>query len=346
MGCPWAGQAQPLQDVFGCGSAALRYSFALQFTLFFGVSAMKHAPMGIGTAQGGQAAVPIEDLCQRAGAERYGISLGEFGAILRQVASRYGRPAFNSRRTSLTDSEVADFWLERQRFLPDLALATGCARGSNAAWEEFIARFRPQLHRTALALTHEESSARELAESVYSELYGLPKADGHRVSKLDYYAGLGSLDGWLKAVLAQEYTNQRRRWKREVSLEEEDKKGTPLRERLPAPEPAAGTEPLLVASVDKVLSQVQASQRFILTCYFLEGWTLAQIAQAVRVHESTISRRLERTILELRDLILTDLQRQGLSSGEASEALQADVRDLAVDVRARLKPAGPQDEQG
>ena len=300
--------------------------------------------MGIGIAQGEPAAVPIEDLCRRARAERYGLTLGEFAAILRQVAGHYGGPALGSSPTSLTDSEVADFWLERQRFLPDLALARGCARGSEAAWQDFIERFRPQLHRMALALTHEESSASELAGSVYSELYGLPKGDGRRVSKLEYYAGLGSLDGWLKAVLAQEHTNQCRLRKRETSLEEEDDSGTSLRERLPAPEPPPVMDARLVAAVDGALAQLRPSQRLILTCYFLEGWTLAEIAQALGVHESTISRRIERTTTELRELILTDLRRQGFSPSEAREALHSDVRDLAVDVRARLKPAGAQDK--
>lgn len=304
-----------------------------------------------GVAQSEPAPGTIEDLYRRAGGERYGIALGEFAAILREVATDYGRSAGPGEVSDgVTDAQVVEFWLKGERFLPDLALARGCARGSNAAWELFIERFRPQLYRTALALTGEESSAWELADSVYSELFGLPKADGRRVSKLDYYAGLGSLEGWLKVVLAQEYTNRYRRTKREISLEEEDDTGTPLKDRLRAPDCAAESDSAadhrLVSAIDEALVQLQPSQRLILTCYFLEGWKLAQIALMLGVHESTVSRRIERTTGDLRNAILAGLRRRGMSSREARDALETDVRRVLVDVGARLRSTEPQEGSG
>ena len=46
-----------------------------------------------------------------------------------------------------------------------------------------------------------------------------------RISKLNSFTGRGSLEGWLRAVLAQEYVNRFRRQQRLVSLEEQAEAG-------------------------------------------------------------------------------------------------------------------------
>jgi len=57
--------------------------------------------------------------------------------------------------------------------IEDLALACACSEGNDQAWEHFIARFRPVLYVAARAITGDEPSGRELADSIYAELYGL-----------------------------------------------------------------------------------------------------------------------------------------------------------------------------
>src|SRR5579864_8096213 len=107
----------------------------------------------------------------------------------------------------------------------ELALARACAAGSNSAWEIFLTRFREKLYLSALRIAREDSAARELADTLYADLYGTNTRDGQRVSKLASYTGRGSLEGWLRTVLAQEYVNRYRRTKRLVSLDEESEEG-------------------------------------------------------------------------------------------------------------------------
>jgi RNA polymerase sigma-70 factor (ECF subfamily) len=57
----------------------------------------------------------------------------------------------------------------------------------------------------------------------------------------------------------------------------------------------------------------------------------------LRVHESTISRKVEKITTALRKRIRNGLTARGMSKRQADEALEADVRDLRVDVRARLQ---------
>jgi RNA polymerase sigma-70 factor (ECF subfamily) len=73
-----------------------------------------------------------------------------------------------------------------------------------------------------------------------------------------------------------------------------------------------------------------------LAYYFLDDLTLARIAAILRVHESTISRRLEKLVRQVRKDIVLCLTRKGMSRRQAEEALETDVRDLAIDIRKQL----------
>ena len=54
------------------------------------------------------------------------------------------------------------------------------------------------------------------------------------------------------------------------------------------------------------------------------------------MHESTISRKLEKLVRALRKDIFRRLTETGMSRRQAEEALEVDVRDLTVDIRSRL----------
>jgi RNA polymerase sigma-70 factor (ECF subfamily) len=170
--------------------------------------------------------------------------------------------------------------------------------------------------------------------------------EGNRVSRLAYYGGRGSLEGWLRTVLAQEYVNTYRKQRRLVSLDEESEEGVQF--AAATSESAAIADPRLENAIDEALRSLAAEERFILASYFLDGRTLAQIARALSVHESTISRKIEKLTKGLRKQIVKNLVRQRMSRRQAEEALSADVRDLALDIRSSLaqdSPAAPFSEK-
>ena len=100
-----------------------------------------------------------------------------------------------------------------------LVLARACAAGNDRAWEIFLNRYRATLYESAYKIAKEESAARGLADSLYADLYGVNEKGRQRASKLLYYQGRGSLQGWLRTVVAQEYVNRYRSTKREISLD-------------------------------------------------------------------------------------------------------------------------------
>jgi RNA polymerase sigma-70 factor (ECF subfamily) len=135
-------------------------------------------------------------------------------------------------------------------------------------------------------------------------------------------------------VLAQEFVNTYRRQRRLVSLDEEAEDGVQFAAASPNADvlPNDGIE----SATDEALRALSAEERFVLSSYFLDGRTLAEIARVLSVHESTISRRVEKLTKQLRKSILKSLSRQGMNRRQAEEALSVDVRDLALDLRASL----------
>src|SRR5258706_3450995 len=103
----------------------------------------------------------------------------------------------------------------------DLALAAACAAGEEAAWERFVLEYRPILYRAADALDR-TGRARELADAIYADLYGLTERDGERRSRYRYYEGRSSLATWLRAVLAQRYVDLLRAARRLDPLPEDE----------------------------------------------------------------------------------------------------------------------------
>jgi RNA polymerase sigma-70 factor (ECF subfamily) len=274
------------------------------------------------------AAIPesvAERLYRQAGAERFGLARGDFASILQEVADKYlPREA--------RQAELLEFLASLR--VEELALTRACARGNEAAWEVFLNRYREKLYTAAYSFAAEDSAARDLADSLYGDLYGTRTADGRRVSKLDSFTGRGSLEGWLRAVLAQEYVNRYRRQQRLVSLEERAEAGVQFRAE--EPDPAQAVDARLEEATDQALASLPAEDKFILASYYLDGRTLAEIARLLGVHESTISRKLERITASTRKAILAGLVERGMSSKEAVQAMEVEVTEISLDVRRRL----------
>jgi len=266
----------------------------------------------------------LPDLHAKAACDKIGVSRESFATMLIEVGSKHA--------SALPLAELRVFFLGLR--VDELALARACAAGHDAAWEIFLTRFREKLYLSALRITREDSSARELADNLYADLYGTTTRDGQRVSKLASYTGRGSLEGWLRTVLAQEYVNRYRRTKRLVSLDEESEEGVQF--QAPNPEPVQSVDARLSGATDSVLAQLPAEDRLILSAYYLDGRTLAEIAKMLGVHESTISRKIDKLAKSLRKQIIAALTSAGLSRRQAEEALEVDVRDLQVDIRRSL----------
>jgi RNA polymerase sigma-70 factor (ECF subfamily) len=185
-----------------------------------------------------------------------------------------------------------------------------------------------------LGIAKESSQAKDLADSIYADLYGVHEREGQRVSKLSSYMGRGSLEGWLRTVIAQEFINRYRSRKRLVSLEEEEEEGAQF--AAAEVQPQASNDSRVDTAIDEALKGLDGESRVILSAYYLDGRKLAEIGRMLGFHEATASRKLDRITKALRKSIREMLLKKGMSKRQADEAFETDVRDLGIDVRKSL----------
>lgn len=261
----------------------------------------------------------------RSGAAALDFPPSAFEDALYEIAAKYLEP-------DAPDGSVRQLWESLK--CEELVLACACAAGNERAWELFLLRYREKLYGAAFGITGNDSTARELADGLYADLFGTTVRDGARVSKLASYTGRGSLEGWLRTVLAQEFVNRYRTGKRLVSLEEESEQGTQFAAPSAVPDPPPDSR--LTTAIDESLEALPPEDRYLLSAYYLDERTLADIGRSLRVHESTISRKLEKVTTGLRTAIVKRLMKAGMDRRQAQEALDVDVTDLGTNVRARL----------
>jgi RNA polymerase sigma-70 factor len=209
----------------------------------------------------------------------------------------------------------------------DLALARACADGSPEAWDRFVAEYRPRLYAAARAIAGPDQG-RELADSLYAELYGLETREGQRRSLFTYYQGRSSLMTWLRAVLAQRHVDALRAGTRRAFARigsdpapDEEVVDPPAPRSEPDPDAPRQIAALRVA-VREAIDALEPDDRLRLAWYYAHDLTLAEIARMGGEHEATVSRKLARTRRRVRDAIERTLrERFKLSDAELRECL-------------------------
>jgi len=279
-------------------------------------------------------------------------------AIESSVAHRFSSEPLNHGAAIHADAKTIGSYLESLH-VSDLALACACSNGGDAAWEFFIAQYRPELYRAARAIcgaSAGDAAARELADSLYADLYGLRERDGRRKSLFDYFHGRSRLGTWLRAVLAQRYVDEIRRSRKTDSLEDESGAGKeilaePARRQSPAAREPIDTErsdylAILQASLTAALAALAPRDRLRLAYYYADDLTLAQIGKLLGEHQATVSRKLERTRRDVRKHVETALRQQRkLAAEQIKLCLEYAQGEWPFDLTRALRAQDPQIDQ-
>lgn len=268
---------------------------------------------------------------READAERWQVPLPLFAEALKRSVSK----AFAGGTPSAAERDGYCASLH----LADIALACACALGHDAAWDHFIAEYRPALYRGADAL-EPGGGAREVADAIHAELYGLKGSGDTRPSLFRYFHGRSSLATWLRAIVSQRYVDHVRARRRLAPLPEETSA-----DALPAPEAAPDPDrPRYTAAFSTALGLAIAAlaprDRLRLGCYYAQEMTLARIGQLTGEHEATVSRHLARTRRAVRDAVERSLRADhGFGDREIGECFASVTADAGpVDLGAWLGP--------
>jgi len=294
-------------------------------------------------------AQPLEGCCElvrrlheKARAEHWRLSVEEFCVALERAVRKRMSGAglsFGQREEFLSTLH-----------LEDLALAQACTMGREAAWEFFVETYRPYLRGAAAAILRANSAsveARELADSLFGELYGLTDGKTGERSLFRYFHGRSSMKTWLRAVMAQRHIDAVRLARKFESLDEPDGDGKvhELADKVVLPTSDPHRErylQLFQAALKTALEKLEGRDRERLRLYYTEEKTLAEIGKKLGEHESSVSRNLERVRREMKSSVEQILRKpasgEGLREEQISLCFQYAAEDVPIDLGKLLKP--------
>ena len=297
-------------------------------------------------------------LCREADAPRWKISTEAFSnALATSAAGRFSAacPDFPHLEAYLTTLH-----------LKDLALALACAQGLAEAWESFVASYQSYLRACAAAMLQrglDAPESRELADSLFAELYGVNEKSQGRRSLLLYFHGRSSLKTWLRAVLAQRHVDGIRAGRRYDPLDEGEGARRLEVSRREGP-PQSAVDPHRQQYLEVFSVALQSALRLLedrdsqrLRLYYAEGKNLAQIAETFGEHESTASRQVERARRDLRNSVEKLLRDGtgnpnglkvggGMSSAQIALCIAYAAEDAPIDLEKMFAPGSLQKSSG
>jgi RNA polymerase sigma-70 factor, ECF subfamily len=295
----------------------------------------------------------VEWLYAQSQAGRWGLTRERFAAALERSAQKCLRAGV------LTPRQLEDYLAALH--LVDLALACACAQGCEAAWEHFFATYRGYLHAAAAAILRrsvDSAEAAELADSLFTDLYGIAEGKGTERSLFRYFHGRSSLKTWLRAVLAQRHVDSIRAGRRFEELGQDDTLDG-RQTKLPGPQVQL-QDPhrqryvaLFSRALTAALELLDPLQRQRLRLYYAEEKTLAEIGRQLGEHESSVSRHLDRVRRDLRQQVEDILRRgfvaangsmaePGLSDEEIALCFEYSAEDAPIDLEKLLPPSKSQ----
>src|SRR6186997_349652 len=234
----------------------------------------------------------LQRLCEKAQADRWKVPPEVFSNALERSAEK----AFAGRTPS--DANLDRYY--DALHLSDLALALACAIGDEEAWDHFVKEFRPAMYRAADAIDA-GGGARDIAEALYAELFGLREKAGIRQSVFRYFHGRSSLATWLRSLISQRFVDRHRETRKLDPLPDESS-AAPLRASSSSIDPdRARFVAAMRAALAAAIAALDPRDRFRLACYYAEEMTLAEIGKLTREHEATVSRQLARTRKAIRE---------------------------------------------
>jgi RNA polymerase sigma-70 factor len=288
--------------------------------------------------------------------QRYSVSEDDFASALHSSIKKYlpdvmSQTSANSGPTTEARNAAREYFDSLNS--DDLCLAVACAKGDEAAWEDFYRDYRSYMVNIARTMTHDAGAAEQLADSTFAELYGLRESSGARVSKFSFYSGRGSLIGWLRAVVFQLSADHHRQTSRLVQTEEPEDMdrlvlATETGEHHATPQVSFINERYRTAvadSLNRAIRELEPRERLLLSYYYYDEMTLREIGKLFDVHEATISRWLTKIQKRVRKLVEKGLARDHrFNRREISEAIDLAAEQMDINVREYLFESASSDQ--
>jgi RNA polymerase sigma-70 factor len=219
----------------------------------------------------------------------------------------------------------------------DLMLALACAKGINDAWQRFSDLYRKYVADLSRHLAGPGLDAQELGEAIWVDLF-LPDRSGE--SRIASYDGRSSLSTWLRVVVSNRMINERVRrssWPTNLEGIPEPVDPDALKD-LETHLDLSRYKPMILWSFQRALQCLTPKERLIVLLRYEQTLQLGDIARLFSVHQSTITRQMDRAANRLRKEVIRLLDSHYHLSGAAieeclsiaSEALSNSISALSL----------------
>jgi RNA polymerase sigma-70 factor len=215
---------------------------------------------------------------------------------------------------------------------PDLYLATACAQhslGTNGngagdasmAWKTLEKTYKGFICDLVRFFYSTSFAAQDLADSILAELF-LPDRSG--ASRIASYDGRSSLSTWLRVVVCNRAINARRCSSSvkntEIHAEIPDE---PALQHIELTLRAKRYSTVLGDALELACKRLSPRERLILLWRYEDGLQLGQIAKLLGIHQSNVTRQLERMQGKLHDEVVAILSgKHGLSRLAIKECIE------------------------
>lgn len=221
---------------------------------------------------------------------------------------------------------------------PDLYLATACAQygpgagratgdpgssqQSSTPWKTFATTYGSYIRNLARLFHRSGFLAEDLANNILADLY-LPDRSG--ASRIASYDGRSSLRTWLRVIVCNRAINVRRSnpdtpQPQETEIERRDEHAL---ENIELTLRSSRYRLALQDSLKSACGTLSGRERLILLWRYEHGLPLGHIARLLGIHQSNVTRQIERIQARLRSEVITMLAEQhGLSEPAIRECLE------------------------
>lgn len=181
--------------------------------------------------------------------------------------------------------------------------------GDRLAFQQMYRLYSPRLFQRVLRLTNNFEQAEDCLQQVFTEV----------VDKLHTYRGEGVFLAWLNRITTNTVFQMFRKQRSKQAFL--DRFSDFWRQLGPGDQAEPVAESLFVKEERKqllhsVLQQLDYRKRIVILLCDLEGRTLEDVGKELEIPKGTVASRLHNGRRELRDRLLHELQRRGLSAEE------------------------------
>lgn len=262
------------------------------------------------------------------------VRFGELGLGLSAYAQRIHAIIRKHLGVSPLPQTALDF--TRNLHGPDLYLATACAQHSlgtagtqapessedaSIAWKTLEKTYKGFICDLVRFFYSTSFAAQDLADSILAELF-LPDRSG--ASRIASYDGRSSLSTWLRVVVCNRAINAKRCSSSAKSTEiESEIPDEPALQSIELALRARRYGDVLSDALEVACRRLTPRERLILLWRYEDGLQLGQIARLLGIHQSNVTRQLERMQGKLRDEVISVLsQKHGLSRPAINECIE------------------------